>query len=267
MTDHQPDQPMAQCRECGMEILAAARICGYCESYQAHWRNELRYFANIAGVFTVIGTAIFFSITLGPSLRLALFWNDHVEVVSVDGDEATIANAGDGNVFLYEIVFDWPDGRGWARTINDTLSAGSVMRLTGEFDYHHYHLVSDADFEQSEAVALRVLSESDTLWTRALSEAEWAQNRGEDMPCFEIVAVTRGGNFWSRYVRLRGSEPTTVPLNGRVRAFSLGRGEVFETPFTIDALLVFVFYETDGTDRDPETGQPYPPGLLLCEVQ
>ena len=134
-------------------------------------------------------------------------------------------------------------------------------------DFHFYHLESDVSFDEYEKRGWRVLTESDSLWSMALDEAVWPHNRWDDsFPCFEIVALMRGGHFWNRYVRVRGFEPSTLPVVGRVRGFSLAKGSQFETPFSIEALTVFVGERTKAGDVDPATGEDLEPGLLACEV-
>jgi len=268
MTDHRSEQDNVQCRECGLEILATARICGYCESYQSHWRNELRYFANIAGIFTVIGTAAFFSITLAPSMRQSLFWKDHIEVVKVDGHVVTVANAGDGNVFLFEVVLEGPDPQGLSLEVNDTLPAGAVLQVDGN---RSFHLDSDDGFAAGEQFDARVLSDTDPLWGRALAEATWAYETTteaglSDMSCFQLVPLSTGGNYWNRLVRMRGEQPTTISVGGRVRGFSLGRGEAFESPFTAEALIIHWFQRTGPGERHWQTDEPLEEGRLRCEL-
>jgi hypothetical protein len=256
MSSTEPDLPARiPCRECGQEILETARVCGFCESYQARWRNELRYYANITGIFTFIGTAIFFSITLAPSFRRAVSWEDRVEVLRVDGGQFTLANAGDGNVFIYEIVLDWPTGV-LTRSVNDTLGTGTILQMEG----NRYHLYSDDALMNAESEYLRVLSRSDTLWAQADSGAFWDVNiplpSGDyDLSCFQIIPLSRGGNYWNRVERFLGREPSSVPLEGRVRAFSLDRGRIFESRFEVEGLLFHVIERTRGGE-----------GLLTCEV-
>lgn len=216
------------CRECGMEILPSARVCGYCECYQTRWRNELRYFANIVGVFTLIGTAVFFSITLAPSLRLALFWTDEVAVLRVDGGNLTLANSGDGKVFIYEVVFSFPGADALTHTVNDTLSPGEVLQIEGK----EYHLASDESLaEGNPPYRLQILSETDSLWSRAAVEAawEWYERTGDavDVSCFQIIPVSEGGNYWNRVRRYVGDDPSSVAIEGQVRGFSLGRARAF----------------------------------------
>jgi hypothetical protein len=269
------------CRECGMQVLPDARVCGYCESYQARWRNELRYFANIAGIFTVIGTAIFFSISLAPTLDQALFWTDEIAVLRVDGGNMTLANAGDGKVFIYEVIFRVPGDDPLVHAVNDTLSPGTILQIEGGgFSLLEF----DGGLERGDAPwNRRLLSADDPLWSQATQEAVWefydsgyphpeTGERVQEIDCFQVVSVSEGGNYWTRATRHLGRSPGAVAVEGMVRGYSLHRGAPFETPFQARGLVFEITGLTEaGATHDegeihPLTGDPIPEGLPLCEV-
>jgi predicted nucleic acid-binding Zn ribbon protein len=48
--------PTRNCVACGETIPVGAAMCGKCNEYQSTWRNELRYWAAIAGFLAVLGS-------------------------------------------------------------------------------------------------------------------------------------------------------------------------------------------------------------------
>jgi hypothetical protein len=56
-----PPAATKRCRACGAEIAAAAYICPGCKEYQRPWRSELRFWAGIASLITLIASGLAFS--------------------------------------------------------------------------------------------------------------------------------------------------------------------------------------------------------------
>jgi hypothetical protein len=90
-----------KCIACKNYIPKEANICQGCGSYQNIIKNELKYLANIAAIFAVIGAALAYLINTAPSIKKVLFWNDDIRVISLNTDDKiTIGNYGDGDVYL-----------------------------------------------------------------------------------------------------------------------------------------------------------------------
>ncbi|WSH19066.1 hypothetical protein U8Q07_14980 [Rhizobium ruizarguesonis] len=57
-----------KCRYCGSSIEASATLCSKCGSYQAAWRNELRYWSGITGLATLIVSGIVVTYSFGSEI-------------------------------------------------------------------------------------------------------------------------------------------------------------------------------------------------------
>lgn len=64
------------CRYCGKQIPDAAKLCGECNSYQAPWRNELKYWSGITGLVTLIVSGLVVSYTFGAIIHNRIFRQD-----------------------------------------------------------------------------------------------------------------------------------------------------------------------------------------------
>jgi predicted nucleic acid-binding Zn ribbon protein len=53
--------PLKRCIACSEPVAISARICSKCKEFQSKWRNDLRYWAGIAGLFVLIGSGLLFS--------------------------------------------------------------------------------------------------------------------------------------------------------------------------------------------------------------
>jgi hypothetical protein len=56
--------PRKQCIACQESILLNATLCTHCKSDQAAWRNELRYWAGVVGVFALIASGVAFTTSI-----------------------------------------------------------------------------------------------------------------------------------------------------------------------------------------------------------
>ena len=97
------------CIACGGEMNSGASLCQSCGSSQSFWRNELRYWAAVAGVFSIVAATIGYSINAGPEIRKTLFWNDSINILRFsESDNETalaIVNTGDGPVWIDKLSY------------------------------------------------------------------------------------------------------------------------------------------------------------------
>ncbi|MFC1791950.1 hypothetical protein ACFL0I_05775, partial [Gemmatimonadota bacterium] len=161
--------------------------------------------------------------------------------------------------------------------VNDTLSPGKVLKIDGR---DATILSSDGALEDGVGwQAHRLLSTSDPLWSRAVTEATWevyqwrtAEEGGPEFSCFYVVPVSRGGEYWTRANVFLGSEPSSMVVEGKVRGYSLHRGTAFESPFSVEGLVLHVSGLTRAGvshqegEVHPVTGEPIPEGVPICEV-
>ena len=73
-------QPCVACRE---QIVKGASVCKTCKSDQAKWRNELKYWAGVAGILTLVASGLAFTASLGFQLWQRLFGHE-LSVTNVD---------------------------------------------------------------------------------------------------------------------------------------------------------------------------------------
>jgi hypothetical protein len=71
------------CVACREQILKDATVCKTCKSDQARWRNELRYWAGVAGILTLVASGIAFTASVGFQLWQRLFGHE-VTVTNID---------------------------------------------------------------------------------------------------------------------------------------------------------------------------------------
>lgn len=89
------------CVACGFLIPTTATLCSECSSYQASWRNSLRYFASVGGILVVVITLATYLASIFPAARKAIAWRDEVDLISFYSEGVIVfRNKGDGPIFL-----------------------------------------------------------------------------------------------------------------------------------------------------------------------
>ena len=106
MSDKTPARSYTSCIACKSEIVAGAVMCPICKSHQSRWKNQLYYFATIAGAITVFITMLTYIVSTWPEIRKTLFWRDIVDVTQLDSmGKLVIYNAGDGKIFVSHLTW------------------------------------------------------------------------------------------------------------------------------------------------------------------
>jgi hypothetical protein len=100
------DVTQKKCIACRQLILVDATLCVHCKSDQSPWRNELRYFAGVAGIFTLIASGLAFTTSLGFQIWQRIF-----------GHELAITNV---DPFGRTVVWNLTGNPIYLRTINIT---------------------------------------------------------------------------------------------------------------------------------------------------
>ena len=65
MNDSTEKEAPQVCIACREPIEKGATVCKVCKSDQANWRNELKYWAGVVGVLTLIASGIAFTTNVG----------------------------------------------------------------------------------------------------------------------------------------------------------------------------------------------------------
>ncbi len=100
-----------KCIGCDRQIGAAARICEKCGSYQHRWRNELKYWAGVGGLFTLIASGLLFTVTSTQKLYQLWFREDVVVSEYEPFNKLTLWNVSEWDIWVtqFRIRSDWPD--------------------------------------------------------------------------------------------------------------------------------------------------------------
>jgi predicted nucleic acid-binding Zn ribbon protein len=82
--------PTKACIVCGEPIPRSAKLCTHCKSNQAAWRNEVQYWAGVAGLFTVIATGLTFTTNIALQLWQRIFGQE-ISIANLDPFGRTVA--------------------------------------------------------------------------------------------------------------------------------------------------------------------------------
>lgn len=97
--------PDSQCRLCKEEIKPGAKLCRYCSSYQAPWREWLRHSGIALALVSFILSALAYTWNQTAPLRYWLCGTDNLELLSIKTDhKVTFANSGDGKIFVEQLL-------------------------------------------------------------------------------------------------------------------------------------------------------------------
>ena len=211
-----PTDSKALCVACRKQVEPEASICSECGSFQKRWRNELRYMANTIGLMTVAGALIVYCITSIPELRKQIFWEDEVSVLSFGPlNGISIANTGDGDVFLTDIYVSTAWGRSSTFTIAKLLRRGDVV----------------VNQPRQDEIGLRNFSNlsvsSEREWRSAIEKSGFGENH-----CWAIVYYSETDPHLLRVRRHLGEKfRWERAKEARVRFFSLHKQARVEQDF------------------------------------
>lgn len=123
-----------KCIECKSEIPDGASLCSTCNSFQSRWKNWLKFWATVVGVFVVLAGLCTYILANIEVIRKTLFWNDKISVLSLDsGRHIAVSNAGDGDVFVSHLTY-WVKTNVKRRRTKDRL-IGEVLKTGSIQDY------------------------------------------------------------------------------------------------------------------------------------
>lgn len=107
--------PHKECRWCGYEIPASARLCKECKSYQSAWRSVTVYVASIAGAVALAASAITFIAGNWEKTTQKLLSRNAVVLVYLNvlpghDRRIIISNSNDYPVFVSSVAIYWRGG-------------------------------------------------------------------------------------------------------------------------------------------------------------
>jgi hypothetical protein len=87
---HGDGETLRKCIACKEPIPEGANLCKVCKSDQAEWRNELKFWAGVAGIFTLVASGLAFTANLGFELWQRAFGHE-IAVTNIDPFGKTVA--------------------------------------------------------------------------------------------------------------------------------------------------------------------------------
>ncbi len=150
------------CIACKKTIHPDANYCPECSSFQAGWKNTLRYIATISAALSLFIAALFYIVENTYEGYIAIAWEDEIKVLSLKStDGITIANIGDGNIYISHLNYKSlpiasmvTEDIGFQsnRRIDSVLPKGQVLRYelseTIPYPYDIVHSKSDSEWRE-----------------------------------------------------------------------------------------------------------------------
>ncbi len=105
----------AGCVKCGNAIVAGYSYCAKCHTHQTLWKRSLNRFVTTFSAISVVVGAITLTASFLPEARKTLYYRDSIELIEVNstgfkkGGQLAIANSGDGDVFVTDLIFSLAD--------------------------------------------------------------------------------------------------------------------------------------------------------------
>jgi hypothetical protein len=103
------------CVKCGNNIVSGYSYCASCNTHQIYWKQFLSRFVNIFSAVSVVIGAIILTASFLPDARKTFYFLDSIELIEVKtkgfqkGGQIAIANSGDGDIFLTDLIFSLAD--------------------------------------------------------------------------------------------------------------------------------------------------------------
>lgn len=150
------------CIACKKAIHPDANYCPECSSFQAGWKNTLRYLATMSAALSLFIAALYYVVVNTYGGYKAMAWEDEVKVLSLKStDGITIANIGDGNIYISHLnykslpianMITKDIGFESNRRIDSVLPKGQVLRYelseTIPYPYDIVHSKSDSEWRE-----------------------------------------------------------------------------------------------------------------------
>lgn len=101
-----PTELPVPCLYCGEEIVANARLCKTCGSFQRPWRTEFKYWSGIVGLITLVVSGATISLEFGVRLHDRLFGADLAVGSYETSNIARVWNTAAVDVWITNVRFD-----------------------------------------------------------------------------------------------------------------------------------------------------------------
>lgn len=93
------------CTSCQNHILNGAKVCQFCGTKTNRVTRAISFSAQIVGFIVVIASAVAYLAGQVEKLHEYITWKPQVKVLTLDPKSISIANVGDGNVFVDSIEY------------------------------------------------------------------------------------------------------------------------------------------------------------------
>jgi hypothetical protein len=201
------------------------------------------YWAGLAGLIGLLGSAFAYFISEVPTLRKFFAWNDEVKIAKFEADDTknfivAAANIGDGSVILSSIVVEYRGGS-IPYTIQKILDAntslserienksdaqGNAPRMRDLVDYNRYLGTSSGKLNPT------IIKNSDIIYT--YDAASW--------PCLAMILWNEGSEEVPRmeeYYKALNMRLVTERVKASVVYYSVHARKELRTPFPVVALF------------------------------
>jgi hypothetical protein len=215
------------CRYCGSEIAASAKICPTCKYFQSPTRNLIVFYAGITGFITLLISGFAFIADRTTDFYRNLTWKDDVRVLSLvtglyPNFSVVVSNIGSGPVFVSDIVLNWRGGNA-SLYINERINAGDVFALKGNV------VLPERDYDAF------VYSRSGQPSQQVLEEAQFDHETRLDKHCFlTIYSLPDSGDIarMNDYYGKNGNKLVVESAAAKIRFFSLHSKAQVQVPFS-----------------------------------
>lgn len=213
------------CVACASVLPAKATLCSGCGSFQAPWKNRLKFAASIISLVSLLGAALVYGITHWPDIRKTFAWRESLTVVGLrSGRDITVMNSGDGAVFLSHVSLAVDRGATHVVLINRTIEPSQVVShavegALGDGPEDSYRILQSADFR-------RVPLQTQRSWLSAINR-----------PCILAVIYSDGEPTFEMYKTVYGKEFVDFPATATLNFMPLKSAEWNRLEISVRALL------------------------------
>jgi hypothetical protein len=192
-------------------MSVGARLCPVCRSYQSAWRTTVIYVAGIAGLISLVASAVTFIVGKIPDVYKMFNWRDQVTVWSFDTGlypnfSITLSNTGDGPVIASQIFVIMPDGYNVSYPIAQTLLPGQSIPIAGGQEFSPYY--QGYIYNYSGTANATVLRNAGVPWPEE-----------KKLPCFGEILFSKDSLLLSRMREHGKATGSKLVEDEKARAF------------------------------------------------
>lgn len=207
------DSIQIECIACRNTLEAGASLCSHCGSFQKAWKNHLRYWATLVGLWAFIFTAVAYLFSIVPEIRKTFAWEDRIKVLdAILPGFIVVANTGDGNVIVQKLH--------WTGNIDNFYSTDTIpinKAISKEQGLETIEL-KRSSLEKKEFYG-RYMGNKEV--PKELRVKLWQEARSHNNECWDVKIQLAKPESVLETETATGEEVWSVPLKGTLYFFSL----------------------------------------------